>query len=70
VLFRICINYNGLGGEKIVTEFEGWNHENTPELVKLKIGIIGDERDFPKTAGEKLTSYYYTMIPCVNILRK
>jgi hypothetical protein len=53
----------------MVTEFERWNYENTTELAKLKFGIIGDEGDFLKTA-EKFTSYYHTMIPCVNRLRK
>jgi hypothetical protein len=70
VLFWICIHYNGPGGEKMVTEFERWNYENTTELAKLKFGTIGDEGDFLKTADEKFTSYYHTMIPCVNRLRK
>lgn len=70
VLFWICIHYNGPGGEKIVTEFERWNYENTTELAKLKFGTIGDEGDFLKTADEKFTSSYHTLIPCVNRLRK
>lgn len=70
VLFWICIHYNGLGGEKMVTEFERWNYKNTTELAKLKFGTIGDKGDFLKTADEKFTSYYHTMIPCVNRLQK
>ena len=59
VLFWICIHYNGPGGEKMVTEFERWNYENTTEL---KFGTIGDEGGFLKTADEKFTLYYHRMI--------
>lgn len=55
----------------MVTEFERWNYENMTELAKLKLGTIGDEGDFLKTADEKSTTYYHTtMIPCVNRLQK
>jgi hypothetical protein len=54
----------------MVSEFERWNYENTTEPAKLKFGTIGDEGDFLKTADEKFTSYYHTMIPCINRLRK
>jgi hypothetical protein len=54
MLFRICIYYDGPSKDIESTKFECWNYENNMKLAKLKVGTIGDERDFLKAAEESL----------------
>ncbi len=39
-------------------------------MVRSKVGTIGDESIFLKIAEEYFTSYYQTLIPSVNRLRR
>ena len=71
VLFWICIHYNGPNKEsRVVPEFEKWNYMDTRELGRSKKGEVADGRDFLRTAEENFTSYYQSLIPSVNRLRK
>jgi hypothetical protein len=71
VLFWICIHYNGPNeGGRFVPRFEKWNYVDMEELAELKKGTVADEGDFIKTAKEYFISYYQTLIPGVNKLRK
>jgi hypothetical protein len=68
VLFWICIYYDGLSKDIESTKFECWNCENNMKLAKLKVGTIGDERDFLKAAEENFTPSCHPLMPCVNRL--
>jgi hypothetical protein len=71
VLFWICIHYNGPNEKgRVVPQFEEWNYMDTEKLAKAKKGEVGDEGDFLKAAEEHFASYYHSLIPWVNKLRK
>ncbi|PGG98195.1 hypothetical protein AJ80_09573 [Polytolypa hystricis UAMH7299] len=69
VLFWICIHFvqgKGMGP----TEFDSWNYLGDNELARSKLGTIGSENIFLKTAGDNFTSYYQPLISLVNRLRR
>lgn len=70
VLFWICIHYNGPGQEVGPTDFDCWNYEGDRKLARSKQGIVADEEDFLKIARESFSSYYQTLVPWVNRLRR
>ena len=70
VLFWICIHYDGPGHDIGTTEFESWNYENDNKLVRSKNGTISDERIFLSIVEQNFTSYYKSLIPWVNRLRR
>ena len=69
VLFWICIHYDGWQ-ERVVPRFDKWNYLDAEELADSKKGVVVDERDFLKTAQTNFTSYYQSLIPHVNRLRR
>jgi hypothetical protein len=71
LLFWICIHYTGPNGEgRVAPRFEKWNFADTEELAEIKKGTVGHEGDFLKMAGEHFTTYYKSLIPWVNKLRR
>jgi hypothetical protein len=70
VLFWICIHYDGPGNGRVVPRFEKWNFMDMEDLAVLKLGIIGDEGLFLKTASEYFAEWYQTVLPWVNRLRR
>jgi hypothetical protein len=71
VLFWVCVHYNGPDkGGRVVPRFEKWNYVDTEELAELKKGTVAHEGDFIKTLEENFTSYYRSLIPWTNRLRK
>ena len=65
------IYYEGLNEErKPIPRFEKWNYVDTEELAELKKGCVAHEGDFIKTAEEYFTSYYQSLKPWGNRLRK
>lgn len=58
VLFWVCIHYDGQGKEIGLTKFEYWNYKSDDKLVRLKVGIIGDETIFLRIAKETFSAYY------------
>ena len=55
---------------KVVPRFDKWNYLDAEELADSKKGVVVDERDFLKTAQTNFTSYYQSLIPHVNRLRR
>src|SRR4051794_27075121 len=70
VLFWICIHYDVHGKDIETTEFDSWNYESDNNLVRSKVGTIGDESIFLKIAEENFTPHYQPLIPSVNRLRR
>ena len=70
VLFWICIHHNGPNEERVVPQYDEWNYMDTVKLAKTKKGEVDDEADFVRTATDNFTSYYQSLIPWVNRLRK
>lgn len=70
MLFWICVHYEEPDKAKVDEDFEKWNFLDMEELAKLKKGEIGDEQDFNSSAKKKFTSYYQSLVPWVNRLRK
>lgn len=70
VLFWICIHCDGPGKRSIVERFEKWNYMNTEELAAAKQGVISEENDFLRIAGDYFTPSYQSLISCVNRLRR
>ena len=54
----------------VVPRFDKWNYVDMKELAKTKKGEIDDGRGFIEAAEENFTSYYISLIPWVNRLRK
>lgn len=69
VFFWICIHYNA-GEDAGPTEFDSWNYESDDKLADLKKGQVSDEGDFIKRVEKNFTSYYQSLIPWVNRLRR
>lgn len=65
VLFWICIHYDGSG-----REFDSWHCQSDNDLVRSKIGTIGDESELLRDADENFTPFYRPLLPWVNRLRK
>ncbi|EDN03054.1 predicted protein [Histoplasma mississippiense (nom. inval.)] len=70
VLFWICIHYDGPGKGSTVERFEKWNYMSTEELAAAKQGVISEESDFLRIAGDYFTPSYQSFISCVNRLRR
>ncbi|EDN06473.1 predicted protein [Histoplasma mississippiense (nom. inval.)] len=70
VLFWICIHYDGPGKGSTVERFEKWNYMSTEELAAAKQGVISEESDFLRIAGDYFTPSYQSLISCVNRLRR
>ncbi|RYO76829.1 hypothetical protein DL766_010231 [Monosporascus sp. MC13-8B] len=70
VLFWICIHCNGPNKSLVVPRFEKWNYVDTEELASDKKGMITDEGDFLKIMEKYFTSYFQTLSPWVNRLRR
>ncbi|KAI9766861.1 MAG: hypothetical protein M1839_004748 [Geoglossum umbratile] len=71
VLFWICIHYNRPNKEsRIVPKFEKWNYEDMDELAEIKSGIIADESHFLEMIRKHFTSYYQSLVPWINRLRR
>ncbi|KAF2834372.1 hypothetical protein M501DRAFT_902888, partial [Patellaria atrata CBS 101060] len=71
VLFWICIHYTGPGKEhaRIVQAFEKWNYMDMIELAEVKKGIVSDKSDFTDGLHREFSTYYRSLIPCVDELR-
>ncbi|KAL5430091.1 hypothetical protein PMIN06_012610, partial [Paraphaeosphaeria minitans] len=70
VLFWICVHYTGPSQGRTVPRFDKWNYLDAEELAGAKKGVVDDERDFLRIAGETFTPYYQPLIPCINKLRR
>ena len=70
VLFWICIHYNGPDESSVVPRFERWNYIDTEELASDKKGVVADESDFLEMTEGYFTSYFHTLSPWVNRLRR
>ncbi|KAG8664855.1 uncharacterized protein FPOAC1_013635 [Fusarium poae] len=70
VLFWICIHYDGPNKPKAVPRFDKWNFMDTEELAISKTGVFSNEGDFHRIVDGNFTSYYQSLIPWINRLRK
>ncbi|KAL7917588.1 serine/threonine-protein kinase Sgk2 [Trichoderma austrokoningii] len=70
VLFWICIHHDGPQKSRVVDEFDEWNYTRTEHLVKVKIGIMGDEPEFMDTITNNFTQYCAPLIGLMTKLRE
>ncbi|EEY24042.1 conserved hypothetical protein [Verticillium alfalfae VaMs.102] len=70
VLFWICIHYTGPDEGRVVARFDKWNYFDTEELATSKTGLVSNEGDFLRIIKGNCTSYYESLVPWVNRLRK
>ncbi|KAH7201228.1 hypothetical protein DER44DRAFT_748366 [Fusarium oxysporum] len=70
VLFWICIHYDGPDKDRAIPRFDKWNFMDTEELAISKTGVISNEGDFRRIINDNFTSYYQSLIPWINRLRK
>ncbi|KKZ63527.1 hypothetical protein EMCG_02152 [[Emmonsia] crescens] len=70
VLFWLCVHYDGPDKPKVIDEYEEWNYMSTRQLLKMKLGTVANETIFMQIASDSFTSYYQSLIPHVNRLRR
>ncbi|KAK3934817.1 hypothetical protein QBC46DRAFT_358716 [Diplogelasinospora grovesii] len=74
VLFWICIHFDGLKKDRVVSRFDKWNYVDTDEraedLAGIKLIVVSKEEIFMKTTTNYFTQYYQPLAPLMNSLRK